>query len=110
MDTGRLLAPLALLLAATPALADEAAGLPCTRQDNLTTFLARTYGETPVSAGLQGNGQLLQIFVSADSGSWTAVSTDPAGLACVVATGRDWEQRDAGAGAERVYDPAAYRP
>ena len=96
MHAGRLVAPLALLAAtAVPALADEQPGgnqLPCTRLDHLSGFLAQTYGEKPVSAGLQANGQLLQIFASQDTGTWTAVTTSPAGLACVVATGRGWEQ------------------
>jgi hypothetical protein len=96
MHAGRLVAPLALLAAtAVPALADERPGgnqLPCTRLDHLSGFLAQTYGEKPVSAGLQANGQLLQIFASQDTGTWTAVTTSPAGLACVVATGRGWEQ------------------
>jgi hypothetical protein len=95
MHAGRLVAPLALLVAtAVPALADEQSGagqLPCTRLDHLSGFLSQTYGEKPVSAGLQANGQLLQIFASRDTGTWTAVTTSPAGLACVVATGRGWE-------------------
>ncbi len=111
MHPGRLLAPLALLAAtAVPALADEqlpdGSRLPCTRLDRLVGFLAQTYGERPVSAGLQANGQLLQIFASSDTGTWTAVTTSPAGLACVVATGRAWEQAR---GADRIYDPAVYR-
>jgi hypothetical protein len=90
--------------AAAPALADEQ--LPCTQFTHLAGFLAQTYGEKPVSAGLQANGQLLQIFASNDTGSWTAVTTSPAGLACVVAMGRYWEQAK---DADQVFNPAAYR-
>lgn len=91
MKPGRLLAPLALLIASgTPALAEQ---LPCTRFEQLAGFLAETYGEKPVSAGLQADGQLLQIFSSPERGSWTAVTTNPAGTSCVVATGRHWEQK-----------------
>jgi hypothetical protein len=68
MRHGRLLAPLALLAAAAvPALAEEQP--PCARLDHLVGFLARSYGEKPVSAGLQGNGQLLEIFASGDTGT-----------------------------------------
>ena len=49
--------------------------------------LQGTYEEAPVSLGLQSNGNLLQVFSSADSGSWTIVSTSPDGLACVLAAG-----------------------
>lgn len=112
-----------LLLAAAAATGSSAAAeepqpLPCTRFDHLAGFLEQTYGERPVAAGLQSNGQLLQVFVSgADGdGSWTAVATSPAGTACVVATGRHWEQAAGGGepavaaegGAVRV--PAAARP
>ena len=57
MKPGRLLAPLALLVAtAAPALASEQ--LPCTRFEQLAGFLAQTYGEKPVSTGLQADGQI----------------------------------------------------
>lgn len=108
MHPVRLLAPLALLIAAAaPAVANEQ--LPCTKFDHLAGFLADTYGERQVSAGLQSNGQLLQIFSSPETGSWTAVTTSPAGMACVVATGRHWAQ-DPGHKAEEAYNPASLRP
>jgi hypothetical protein len=102
-----LLALILVLPAAATAAADEQQQLPCTRLDHLAGFLEQTYGERPVSAGLQSNGQLLQIFVSG-GGSWTAVATSPAGTACVVATGRHWEQ--AGDPVAEVRTPAAARP
>ena len=112
--TRNLLALLLLLFAAAaPAGAaadgDQGQQLPCTRLDHLAGFLEQTYGERPVSAGLQANGQLLQIFASGAGGSWTAVATSPAGTACVVATGRRWEQDGGGAAAE-VHTPATARP
>ena len=125
MQPGRApaVAPLALLAAAAAvaatvvvaaavpaaaARADEAERLPCTGLDHLAGFLADAYGERPVSAGLQANGQFLQIFASGSGGTWTAVTTSPAGLACVVATGRDWEQATTGGGGpDQVYNPAA---
>ena len=91
------------------AVAADGQQLPCTRLDDLAGFLERTYDERPVSAGLQSNGQLLQIFASDAGASWTAVATSPAGTACVVATGRHWEQAGGGTVAE-VRTPAAARP
>jgi hypothetical protein len=103
MKPGRLLAPLAVLVAtAAPALATEQ--LPCTRFEQLAGFLAQTYGEKPVSTGLQADGQILQIFSSQERGSWTAVTTNAAGKSCVVATGRHWEQDEART--DEVYRPA----
>ena len=113
--TRNLLALLLLLFAAAaPAGAaadgDQGQQLPCTRLDHLAGFLEQTYGERPVSAGLQSNGQLLQIFASDAGGSWTAVATSPAGTACIVATGRNWERGDGAAATAEVHTPAAVRP
>ena len=47
--------------------------------------------EAPVSLGLQADGNLLQVFSSPATGSWTIVSTSPGGLACVLAAGQNWE-------------------
>jgi hypothetical protein len=48
------------------------------------------YGELPISAGLQPKGQLLQIYASPATGTWTVVTTSPQGLSCVMATGQRW--------------------
>jgi hypothetical protein len=90
-----LVAACAVVAAPRPAAAagGEEGRLPCTGFAHLADFLAEAYGERPVSAGLQSDGQVLQIFSSPESGSWTAVATSPSGLACVVATGRHWEQQ-----------------
>ena len=53
--------------------------------------LKGTYDEAPVSLGLQANGNLLQVFNSARSGSWTIVSTSPDGMACILTADRNWE-------------------
>lgn len=66
--------------------------MPCAKLAELTAGLAERYREKPVAAGLQANGQLLEIFASPDGSTWTALTTSPAGLACVVATGRGWQQ------------------
>jgi hypothetical protein len=81
----------AIALAASPALARE---LPCGESGNLAQMLDQSYGEVPISTGLQGNGQLLQIYASPATGSWTAVTTSPRGVSCVVATGQGWADKD----------------
>jgi hypothetical protein len=92
------------LVTGQPAAAGEP---PCTKHEQLAGFLGGTYGEQPISAGLQANGRLLEIYSSPSTGSWTAVSTSPSGLACVVATGQGWENR-APAGVSRAFTPALY--
>ena len=67
-----------------------AAERPCAQTDRLSELLDRSYGEMPVSTGLQRNGQLLQIYASSTTRSWTAVTTTPQGVSCVLATGQRW--------------------
>ena len=72
--------------------AGAAAGEPsaCGDARAVERLLHGSYGEFKISAGLQQNGELLQIFASPDTGSWTAVTTSPQGVSCVLATGRRW--------------------
>ncbi|HEX2525351.1 MAG TPA: hypothetical protein VHL31_03490 [Geminicoccus sp.] len=90
-----LLAALATVQAQGALAEDEGDGamleLPCSRYDRIRQQLREEYAEEPVSLGLQSNGHLLQVFASAESGTWTIVSTAPSGTACVVAAGHDWE-------------------
>jgi hypothetical protein len=67
------------------------APLPCSDYGEVRRQLGTRYGEAPISLGLQSNGNLLQVFASSRSGSWTIVSTSPSGLSCIVAAGRGWE-------------------
>lgn len=76
---------------AMPEPDDQFTTLPCSRYDLIRRQLGQDYAEEPVSLGLQSNGNLLQIFASATSGTWTIVSMAPNGTACVVAAGASWE-------------------
>ena len=87
----------ATLSLAGVALAQEAPTgnrLPCTSYDELAHQLGDRYKEAPVSAGLQANGNVLQVFASAETGTWTILSTAPTGLSCVMAVGKSWEIMD----------------
>jgi hypothetical protein len=94
----------AIALLASPALARQ---LPCGETTQLKRMLDQSYGEVPISNGLQGNGQLLQIFASPTTGTWTAVTTTPRGMSCVVATGKRWadEQPEPTASSARPRTP-----
>ena len=56
--------------------------------------LAETYGETRQSIGLATNNTVVEVFASAESGTWTLVVTNPRGVSCLVAAGRSFEQVD----------------
>ncbi len=72
---------------AQPALARQAA---CAPRAELIAELATRYGETRQGAGLQDDTLVMEIYASAESGSWTVVYTRPDGLSCAVASGDAW--------------------
>jgi hypothetical protein len=66
--------------------------LPCSDYKAVREQLAKRYEEAPISTGLQSNGNVLQVFTSERTGTWTVVSTTPAGVSCILAVGRSWEE------------------
>jgi hypothetical protein len=88
-----LFASTSLLLAAAAQASDSAPvrTIACFPYQDVARQLAGSYAEAPASLGIQSNGNLLQVFTSADTGSWTILSTTPDGLACVLAAGERWE-------------------
>jgi hypothetical protein len=76
-------------VSAQPEAADER--MPCHDYQTIVETLDKRYGETPASLGLQTNGNLLQVFASSESGSWTILSVAPSGIGCIVAAGRHWQ-------------------
>ncbi len=67
-------------------------GLPCHPYNDLASQLDQKYHEAPVSMGIQSNGNLLQVFSSTESGTWTILSIAPNGRPCVLAAGKSWER------------------
>lgn len=91
---GWLLAVSLLLRAASSVAAQSplpAQGSRCHAYADVARQLSAIYHESPVSLGIQSNGDLLLVFNSPTSGSWTIVSTTPTGLTCILAAGRHWE-------------------
>lgn len=82
------------LLAASAAQAQVVQGsvpVVCHNFAEIAKELGERYDEAPISLGLQSNGNLVQVFASKRSGTWTLLSTTPAGFACVIAAGKGWE-------------------
>ena len=84
---------LAAVALAHPAGADAppTMRLPCHDYDKMAAHLAVKYSEKPVAFGMQSNGNLLQVFASKDTGSWTILSVSPKGTSCILAAGKSWE-------------------
>ncbi|GGE40336.1 hypothetical protein GCM10011360_29970 [Primorskyibacter flagellatus] len=84
----RLLTGLLLMIAvATPALARGT----CAPRDVVLERLSAKFGETRQSIGLGPNNQMVEVFASRDTGTWTITVTRPSGLTCLVASGQAFE-------------------
>jgi hypothetical protein len=80
-----------IALWASRAEAQTLPGSACHNAMEIAKQLGAKYDEAPVAFGLQSNGNLLQVWSSAANGTWTIVSTTPAGISCIVAAGKRWE-------------------
>jgi len=63
----------------------------CAPREIVLERLAEKYGETRQSLGLGANNAVVEVFASADTGSWTITVTTTNGLTCLVASGQSFE-------------------
>ncbi len=85
----RLIAPslvFGMAASAPPALAQST----CGSHDKISETLEAQYGESVVARGLQSATQLLEVWRSDETGSWTVLVVLPSGTACVMASGTAW--------------------
>ena len=75
------------LLAPSIAFAQPA----CLPHGAMVDLLAGRYSEQRVSVGLETGGRLIEVFATADGGTWTMVMTTPNGVTCVIAAGLEWQ-------------------
>ena len=81
-------AALALALAAAPAAAQTA---PCAPRDRVVGQLAAVYGETLQGAGQAQAAAVVELYASAETGTWTVTVTGADGMTCLVASGTGWQ-------------------
>ena len=72
---------------------EAAAAAVCGEREMMTQRLAQQYQEHSDSMGLTADGNLLEVY-SSDDGTWTVLLVNPKGVACVLAAGEAWEQKD----------------
>ena len=77
-----------LALAAQPAAAQDR---NCAARDTVVARLGAIYGETRRGLGLVSQGQVMELFASAETGSWTIAVTLPSGITCLIAAGEAFE-------------------
>jgi hypothetical protein len=66
------------------------AAIRCGPYELVTAMLAEQYQEQREAIGLSEAGLLMEIFVS-PVGTWTILLTSPAGFACIIAAGDNYE-------------------
>lgn len=63
----------------------------CGTHAAVTRWLAGNFAEKPLARGVQGDGQLLEIYIAKEGSTWTVVVTDPSGASCIVTEGTSFE-------------------
>jgi dipeptide/tripeptide permease len=88
----RLLFALSLGFAAVILAAEAARAAPqCALRMQVLDTLAQKYGETRRSLGVAADQTVMELFASAETGSWTLTVTLPSGMTCLVAAGQNYE-------------------
>lgn len=82
----------AALLVATSHSASAQNARNCGPREAVVMRLADGYGESRQSIGLGANNAVIEVFASADTGSWTITVTTPNGVTCLVASGQAFEE------------------
>lgn len=67
--------------------------LPCSPRAEVLDHLAAAFGEAPIAVGFASNGALLELLASPDGASWTVILSAANGMSCLLAAGRDWQDR-----------------
>ena len=80
------------LIALTAGMATAQNARNCAPREAVVDRLASGYGETRQSMGLGANNQVVEIFASTETGTWTITVTMPNGLTCLVASGQAFEE------------------
>ncbi len=78
-----------LLLCATYAFGQGAR--QCGPREDVVSVLGDRYGESRQSIGLGTSGQVMEVFASLETGTWTITVTLPTGLTCLMASGQSFE-------------------
>ncbi len=84
-------AALAVTLAAGPSPAAAQQSRTCADRDKVLGKLETDFGETRQSYGLAANSSLIEVYASAETGTWTILVTTAQGVTCILAAGQAFE-------------------
>lgn len=68
-----------------------AEGTNCAPRQMVLERLAERYGETRQSIGIASNNAVVEVFASAETGTWSITVTTASGVTCLVASGQSFE-------------------
>ncbi|MCP5037428.1 MAG: hypothetical protein GY945_07495 [Rhodobacteraceae bacterium] len=80
-----------ILLMTGAVRAQSQSGGNCAVHASVIEQLAQKYGETRQSIGLASGNQVVEVFASLETGTWTIIVTRPSGITCMVAAGQSYE-------------------
>ena len=60
----------------------------------LTEWLAKKHNEAPIATAQLNQTAILQIWRNEDGSTFTAISINTAGIACMLASGHNWTDQD----------------
>ena len=67
----------------------------CMPRERAVDYLSNKHGESQIGVGLSPrSGMIVELWASADDGSFTIFLTRPNGIACFIAAGEGWETRE----------------
>ena len=93
MKCAKTISLVAMTLGLAVAAAPEAeAQSRCGAREKIVAHLAAKYGEQQRSVGIQGGGEVIEIYTNADSGTWTIILTNTRGMSCLMAAGEAFQQ------------------
>lgn len=64
----------------------------CGPRDAVLLALGERFGEGRRAIGLTGQGHVMEMFINAETGTWTITATTPAGMMCLIASGTGYEE------------------
>jgi len=76
---------------APPAMAQMAQSVTCMPRTSLVQTLADRHGERLTGGGLRSTTQVVEIWSSDKTGSFTVFVSRADGISCVIATGQNWQ-------------------
>jgi hypothetical protein len=79
----------ALLAGPTAGLAGPAT---CGVRAEIVAELTQRYREAPVAFGLANSGELVEVLTNDAGTSWSILVSQPNGMTCLVAAGKEWQE------------------